>query len=81
MRAAQHGRKNRAGLCLVFDQVVFCKVGRSVFDVLYNLFQMLEIAFRIERVSGGLGGSEVRFVGGGGHGQHSFPKYRIEEYS
>ena len=53
---------------------MFCKVGRSVFDVLYNLLQMLEIAFRIERVSGGLGGSEVRFVGG--HGQHSFPKYR-----
>ena len=79
MRAAQHGRKNRAGLCLVFDQVVFCDVGRSVFDVLYNLFQVLEIAFRIERVRGGLGGSEVRFVGE--HGQHSFPKYRIEEYS
>ena len=58
---------------------MFCEVGRSVFDVLYNLFQVLEIAFRIERVRGGLGGSEVRFVGE--NGQHSFPKYRIEEYS
>lgn len=59
MSSPARKQKNRAGLCLVFDQVVFCKVGRSVFDVLYNLFQVLEIAFRIERVRGGLGG--VRF--------------------
>ena len=58
---------------------MFCEVGRSVFVVLYILFQVVEIASLIERVSGALGGSEVRFVGG--HGQHSFPKYRIEEYS